>query len=192
MSARSQSARVLAAALGPATLAASALACSPTPGPPIPPPPVDAAAVDHADELDGICKTVAGAPPEVVLGKGQSDYLPLADLETVKVEAGPQGGHHIWMAILMKNLLRAGSLTRLTAVAPATGTMISPYEVIYTFDPAEGGYCKLFGLRFQLDLDGVDYVPLLGQELDVTATVTDASGDSGQSSRRVMLSPMPP
>jgi hypothetical protein len=93
------------------------------------------------------------------------------------------------MAIRMKHLLRSGSLTRLTAVAPSTGTTISPYEVIYTFDPAEGGYCKLYGLRFQLDADGVDYVPLLGQELDVTATVTDHAGDSGQSMRRVTLAP---
>jgi len=169
MGARLQSARVLAAALCTAALAAAALACAPTPGPPVPPP-VDATAVDHATELDGVCKTVAGAPPDVVLGKGQSDYLPLADLETLKVEAGPQGGHH----------------------APATGTMISPYEVIYRFDPAEGGYCKLFGLRFQLDLDGVDYIPLLGKELDVTVTVTDQGGDSAHDSRRVMLSPMPP
>jgi len=139
-----------------------------------------------------VCKTTAGAMPEVVVGRGQSDYLPLADLEMVQVEAGPQGGHHIWLALLMKNLLRSGSRTTITGVAPDSGTKITPYEVIYTFDPAEGGYCKLFGLRFQLDLDGVDYVPLLGQELDVTATVTDASGDSGQSSRRIMLSPIPP
>jgi hypothetical protein len=181
---------MVASALVASGLAVSAIGCSPTPGPP-PPPPIDAA-TDHATELDGICKTIAGAPPDVVLGQGQSDYLPLADLDTLRVEAGPQGGHHIWMAVRMKNLLRAGSLTRLTAVAPASGTMISPFEVIYTFDPAEGGYCKLFGLRFQLDLDGVDYVALLGQELDVTATISDASGDTGQSSRRLMLSSTPP
>jgi len=47
---------------------------------------------------------------------------------------------------------------------------------------------QLFGLRFQLDLDGVDYVPLLGHELDVTATVTDPSGDVGEGLRRVVLS----
>jgi hypothetical protein len=137
-----------------------------------------------------VCKTVAGATPEVVVGQGQSDYLTLDDLQTVKVEPGPQGGHHIWIAIRMKNLLRSGSRTRLTAVAPSTGTTISPYEVIYTFDPAEGGYCKLYGLRFQLDADGVDYVPLLGHELDVTATVTDETGDSGQGARRVTLAAM--
>jgi hypothetical protein len=137
-----------------------------------------------------VCKTVPGAPPEVEVGQGQSDYLPLTDLETVRVEPGPQGGHHIWIAIQMKHLLRAGSRTKLTAVAPSTGTNISPYEVIYTFEPAEGGYCKLFGLRFQLDADGVDYVPLLGRELDVTATVTDEAGDSGRGVRRVTLGAM--
>jgi hypothetical protein len=122
------------------------------------------------------------------VGQGQADYLTLTDLQEVRVEAGPQGGHHIWIAIEMKNLLQAGSRTTLTAVAPTTGTMIFPYEVIYTFDPAEGGYCKLYGLRFQLDAGGVDYVPLLGNELDVTATVMDAAGDSGQGTRRVTLS----
>jgi hypothetical protein len=144
-------------------------------------------AADGAAELDGVCKTIAGAAPDVVLGQGQSDYFPLADLEEVVVEAGPQGGHHVWLALRMKNLLRSGSRTTLTGTVPSTGTTITPYEVIYTFDPAEGGYCKLFGLRFQLDLDGVDYVRLLGHELDVTATVTDRSGDTGQGTRRVML-----
>jgi hypothetical protein len=86
--------------------------------------------------------------------------------------------------------LRAGSRTKLTAVAPSIGTTISPYEVIYTFEPAEGGYCKLFGLRFQLDADGVDYISLLGHELDVTATITDEAGDSGQGMRRVTLGAM--
>jgi hypothetical protein len=146
-------------------------------------------ATDDVRELDGICKTTLGAAPDVVVGQGQSDYLPLADLDQVYVEAGPQGGHHVWIALRMKNLLRSGSRTTLTGTVPSTGTTITPYEVIYTFDPAEGGYCKLFGLRFQLDLDGVDYVPLLGHELDVTATVADRSGDTGQGMRRVMLAP---
>ena len=138
--------------------------------------------------LDGVCKTTTGASPEVVVGQGQSDYLRLADLDEVQVEEGPQGGHHVWIAILMKNLLRSGSRTKLTGVVPDISTVITPYEVIYTFDPTEGGYCKLFGLRFQLDLDGVDYVPLLGHELDITATVTDPAGDIGEGLRRVVLS----
>jgi hypothetical protein len=160
-------------------------ACSPAPTVPVTPP---ADAGDGAAELDSVCKLVAGATAEVVVGHGQSDYLPLADLETVQVEAGPQGGHHIWIAIRMKNLLRSGSRTTVTAVAPDSGVSIAPYDVIFTFDPDEGGYCKLYGLRFQLDAAGVDYLPLLGKELDVTAIVVDRTGDSARGSRRVTLS----
>ena len=169
---------------------ATACACAPSTGPH---PSADGSdgpggdATEEPKELDGICKTSPAEPPIVILGQGQSDYLKLADREEVQVEEGPQGGHHVWFAVLVKNLLRSGSRTRLTGTVPDTGTTITPFEVIYTFDPAEGGYCKLFGLRFQLDLDGVDYVPLLGHELDVTATVTDRSGDVGQASGRVML-----
>jgi hypothetical protein len=139
---------------------------------------------------DPVCKPAAGAQPEVVLGQGQNDFLSLADLQTVQVEAGPQGGHHIWMAVRMKNLLRSGSRTTLTAVAPESGTRIEPFDVLFTFDPDAGGYCKLFGLRFQLDLGGVDYVPLLGKELDVQVTIVDRAGDSGEDARRVTLSPI--
>jgi hypothetical protein len=131
---------------------------------------------------------VAGATPIVTLGWGQTDYLPLVDLQTLVVEAGPQGGHHIWLAVQMKNLLGSGSRTKLEAVSPSTGTTISPFDVIFTFDPAEGGYCKLFGLRYQLDADGVDYLPLLGKELDVSVTVTDHSGDTGRDTKHIMLS----
>jgi len=124
----------------------------------------------------------------VAIGWGQGDYLPLTDLQTLQVEAGPQGGHHIWLAVQMKNLLGSGSRTTLEAVSPSSGTAISPFDVIFTYKPSEGGYCKLYGLRFQLDLDGVDYLPLLGKELDINATVVDRSGTVGRDSRRVMLS----
>jgi hypothetical protein len=164
------------------------LACSPTA-----PPPADAGAPSFTDatadaELDPVCKPTAGAPPEVIVGEGQNDFFPVADLQTVQVEAGPQGGHHIWIALRVKNLLRSGSRTTITALSPATGIEVAPFEVIFTFDPGEGGYCVLFGLRYQLDAGGVDYLPLLGKELDLTVTVTDRAGDGATGSRRVTLS----
>src|ERR1044071_4021550 len=70
-----------------AVLGCAAWSCAPSPGPPILPPPDGAG---PGGELDAGCKTIAGAPPEVGVGQGQSDYFPLADLETVRVEAGPQ------------------------------------------------------------------------------------------------------
>jgi hypothetical protein len=167
------------------SISAFLAACAPAP--PATPSVADASTSDANIELD-TCKPSAGANPVVALGWGQNDYLALADLQTLDVEAGPQGGHHIWIAVRMKNLLGSGSKTVIEGIQPDSKTSISPFEVIFTYEPTEGGYCKLYGLRFQLDADGVDYVPLLGKELDVSATVTDRAGATGHDTRRVLLS----
>jgi hypothetical protein len=70
-----------AGALAVAALVAATgtwLGCSPAAAPADP----DSAASegDARVELDESCKTVAGAAPIVVVGQGQNDYLPLADL----------------------------------------------------------------------------------------------------------------
>jgi hypothetical protein len=149
---------------------------------------MDAAPMDADATVDTYCKAGQGSAPEITIGQGQNDYLPLSDLETVQVEQGPQGGHHIWVAIRMKNLMRSGSHTVISGVAPELSVTVAPLDVIFTFEPSDGGYCILFGLRYQLDARGVDYVPLLGKELDLSATVTDPSDSSAQGTKRVTLS----
>jgi hypothetical protein len=134
-----------------------------------------------------ICKPADGGDPVVMVGKGQSEYLPIDDLEVAQIEAGPQGGHHIWVAIRMKNLRQSGSITQLTGRVPETGQTISPFNVIFTFDQDEGGYCKLYGLRFQLD-QAVAIEELLGKVLEVTVTVTDSEGAVGTGVKQVTLS----
>jgi hypothetical protein len=131
---------------------------------------------------------VLHAPAALSIGEGQSDYEPLAEMQQVQVEKGPQGGHHVWVALRMKNLHRQGTRTRLTAVAPETGTELAPFEVIFGYDPDEGGWCKLYGLRFQLDAGGVALEPLLGKPLAITATAVDGSGDRASATRTVRLS----
>ena len=96
-------------------------------------------------------------------GTGQSGYLPLAPEQTLQAEAGPQGGHHIWIAARMKNLKQAGSTTKIVGVQPETGTAIPPSTFVFTFSPDDGGYCKLYGLRYQLDNGGIDYKQFLGK-----------------------------
>jgi hypothetical protein len=133
-----------------------------------------------------ICKSGTG-DPIVVVGKGQGDYLTMQDYDLAQVEAGPQGGHHIWVALRMKNLRQSGTITSLTGEVPELDMSIKPFTVIFTFDPDEGGYCKLYGLRFQLDGDlGIDQ--LLGKKLRVIANVKDKDGDVGIGERWVTLS----
>ena len=134
-----------------------------------------------------ICKPTGSGPPVVSVGEGQSDYLPTMDGAVAQVEAGPQGGHHIWIAVRMKGLLQSGSITAVTGHFPELDTDIGPFQVIFTFDQDEGGYCKLYGLRFQLD-QTVPVDQVLGKTLEVQVKVTDKEGAVGIGKRTIVLS----
>jgi hypothetical protein len=133
------------------------------------------------------CKPAGAGPPVVLVGVGQADYLPLMDGDTDQVEAGPQGGHHVWVAIRTKNLRQSGSITSITGHFPDLGIDVGPFNVIFTQEIDEGGYCKIYGLRFQLDQQ-VNIDTLLGHPLAITVTVTDKDGTVGTGTRDVVLS----
>jgi hypothetical protein len=94
-----------------------------------------------------ICKPAGHGAPEVIFGTGQTDYLPVTDGQTLSLEKGPQGGHHIWTAVRMKNLKQSGSTTTVSGAQTGTGLAPPPTGVVFTFDADEGGYCKLYGSR---------------------------------------------
>jgi hypothetical protein len=134
-----------------------------------------------------ICKPTGSGAPVISVGEGQADYLPTMDGVEAQVEAGPQGGHHIWIAIRMKGLLQSGSITSVTGHFPELNQDIGPFQVIFTFDQDEGGYCKLYGLRFQLD-QTIPVDQVLGKTLEVQVKVTDKEGAVGIGKRTVVLS----
>jgi hypothetical protein len=135
------------------------------------------------------CKPKPGDPAIVVLGTGQTDYLPLAENQELALEKGPQGGHHIWIATRMKNLKQSGSTTTISAKQPDTGMVAPPTSFVFTFDKDEGGYCKLFGLRYQLDTGGTDHKAFLGKTLDVTVEIADRAGLKGSATTRIRIAP---
>jgi len=134
------------------------------------------------------CKPDPVGAPEVEVGEGQNAFAPLVDHQTVQVEKGPQGGYHIWLAVRMKNLARSGSHTSISAASPASEVSLASYEVVFTFDRDEAGFCRLYGLRYRIDASGVDYQLLLDRELDVTVRVTDPSGATATGHKVVTLS----
>jgi hypothetical protein len=137
---------------------------------------------------DDVCKPANAGPPELEVGSGQSDFFSIPDYEVVQVEAGPQGGHHVWVSARLRNLHQSGSIIETGAEIPALGLTITPLKVIFTFDQDEGGYCKIFGLRLQLDIDGDAVEPMLGQEVKVIMTITDSDDDVGVGEKWVTLS----
>jgi hypothetical protein len=135
------------------------------------------------------CKPRDGGSPWVEVGTGQTDYRMLEPGQTLQAEAGPQGGHHIWIATRMRNLKQALTTTRIEGIQPDTGTTIPHSTFVFNYVPAEGGACKLYGLRYQLDNGGIDYKQFLGKPLDVRVTLTDPSGTTATSTARIQVAP---
>lgn len=141
-------------------------------------------AANWATDAPDACKPPNPGPPEVIVGTGQTDFHEIGDAP-IQPEKGPQGGHHLWIAVRMKNLKQAGSTTAITAVQPDTGLTIPVTSFVFTFDRDDGGYCKLFGLRYQLDNASTPVEKFLGKPLDVTVEVRDTTGASTKSTVRV-------
>lgn len=138
------------------------------------------------------CRPAKRGPPEVILGDGQTDYSTLNDGDVLQLEKGPQGGHHIWVALRMKNLRQSGSTTHISSELEGDPTPVAPMAYVFTFDRDEGSYCKLYGLRYQVDSGATDlsqgYKRFLGKRLKVTVKVSDTTGASAESTRTIQLS----
>lgn len=122
------------------------------------------------------CSKPSGGPPQVFVGTGQTDYLALASGAEVRAETGPQGGHHIWIAVRMTQLNQNGTTITVTGVQPDTGLKAPRTSVVFSFEPDEGGFCKVYGIRYQLDAEGQAIESFLGHPLDVTAELRDRTG----------------
>lgn len=138
------------------------------------------------------CRPAKHGAPELFLGTGQTDFAPLADGQTLQLERGPQGGHHIWIATRMKNLRQSGSRTTINAKIVADPTSpIAPAGYVFTYDRDEGNYCKLWGLRFQLDSGavdlGADYKRFLGKKVEVTVEVIDSTNAKATSTKTIQI-----
>lgn len=129
-----------------------------------------------------------GGESEVILGEGQSDYHALDEADVVQVEAGPQGGYHVWIAARLKNLSQSGSLTLVSGRFLDLDYEPAPSQLIFTFDPDEGEYCKIYGLRFRVDDEAHPIDSLLGERVEITVEIRDPNGKKASSTRTVRLS----
>ena len=138
------------------------------------------------------CRPAQHGAPELQLGTRQTDFAALNNGQTLSLERGPQGGHHIWIAARMKNLRQSGSRTTLSAkLVDDPTSAILPAGYVFTYERDEGNYCKLWGLRFQLDGGAANladaYKRLLGKKLEVTAEVIDSTNARATSTRIIQI-----
>jgi hypothetical protein len=144
-------------------------------------------APEWASHAPDMCKPKDGGSPTLQIGTGQAGYSAVTRDQVLRAEPGPQGGHHVWIAVRMQNMTQAGGTTTISAVQPGTGTPIPSSAFLFPFDPDEGGSCQLYGLRYQLDNGGIDYTQFLGKPLDVTATLVDATGATATATARIQV-----
>jgi hypothetical protein len=174
---------------GPACVAPSTCilgACRPDA---VPPDGLEPYAANWPTNAPDRCKPRNGGEPVLQVGTGQTEYVPLTLGQTLQAEAGPQGGHHIWIATRMKNVKQSLTTTHVEGIQPATGTTIPPSTFVFTYVPDSGGFCKLYGLRYQLDNGGIDYQQFLGKPLDVIVTLTDSSGTTVKNTAHIQVAP---
>jgi hypothetical protein len=113
---------------------------------------------------------------------------PLNDGDAVTVECGPQGGHHLWVALAMTNLSQVGTITTLSATQPGTALSVPATAYPYAWAPGDAAACDLVGVRFQIDLGGTNIADFLGKPLDITVEAQDKSGRKASATKRVNVS----
>lgn len=140
---------------------------------------------DWATNVTDPCKP--GGPPSASLGTGQTDFGSITPEQELALERGPQGGHHLWVALRMKNLTQSGTRTEVSATEPG-GIQARPAAFAFAYEKDEGGFCKLYGLRYQVDAGGdVNVRDFLGKSLVLGAKLSDPSGATAETSVTVRI-----
>jgi hypothetical protein len=155
-------------------------------------PGVDTGPIDSGPFVPDSCKASLSQPAEVVVGKGQTFYSELADNEVLTWEKGPQGGHHVWIALRVIGVRQQGTITTIDLddldIADPAKNPINHSRVVYDFNRDEGGHCTLPGLRMQLDNAGsVALSTLVNHHIRVTATVQDPDGAKTTSAKTIIV-----
>lgn len=134
------------------------------------------------------CKTPSSAAPAVVIGQGESAFAPLDDSEVVSIEAGPQGGHHVWLALRVNGLRQMGSHLTVQGYFPDLAYELPPFTSRITLRRAGEDQCEIYGVRFQVD-QGISVEAVRGRALDIEVVLEDPNGDVATAMKRVAIAP---
>lgn len=133
------------------------------------------------------CKTLSSGAPALVLGQGQAAFVSLEENEVVPIEPGPQGGHHVWLALQATGLRQMGSRLKVSGYFPALAFEVPAFTSGITLRKA-GDHCEIYGIRFQVDRD-ISVEAVRGQTLELSLVLTDPNGDAATATKRVVIAP---
>jgi len=137
------------------------------------------------------CKVSLTQPANVAVGEGQTFYKPLLENTILVWEKGPQGGHHVWIAVRLIGIRMQGTVTTVDLEDiedPSKPININHSRLIYDFTREEGGHCVLPGLRMQLDnAGGLPLKTLDNHHIRVTVSLKDPDGRTESGTKVIIV-----
>jgi hypothetical protein len=111
------------------------------------------------------------ATPTLIFGDGNQTFTPKNDGDTMTMNCGTQGGHHVWIGLQMRGLPQNNVSVMVSSDATGdAGPAPYPVSVFERFvGSSTAGTCELLNLQFQLD-QVRPYTDYLGHPLDITVT----------------------
>jgi hypothetical protein len=138
-----------------------------------------------------VCKPSLGGTTVVTVGEGQNFYRDVAENQQLFWEKGPQGGHHVWIALKQRGLRMSGTIMTIDLhdiEDPANPRLVNHSKLVYDFDRDEGGWCTRPGLRMQLDnAGGVTLASLFGHKVRVVAELRDPDGTTAKGQKVIVV-----
>lgn len=133
------------------------------------------------------CKNPSSEAPEVVIGQGESAFAPLSDGEVVPIEAGPQGGHHVWLALRVNGLPQMGTFMTVRGHLPDLAHEVPLFTSKITLRKA-ADHCEIYGVRFQVD-QGLAVEAVRGRALDIKVVLEGLNGGVATAFKQVTIAP---
>ncbi|XXX77943.1 hypothetical protein WMF30_04115 [Sorangium sp. So ce134] len=154
---------------------------------------IDPSALDDHDpawiaSASDACKAPSSGDPEIVMGQGESAFAPLDEGEAVPIEAGLQGGYHVWLALRVTGLRQVGSRLTVGGRFPELAIELPPFTALVAMRRAGEGRCEIHGIRFRVDR-GRPVESIRGQALDVEIALEDPDGDAATAAQRIVIAP---
>jgi len=153
--------------------------------------PTDSGVVDSGPFQPDYCKPSVDTPTVLTVGEGQTFYRDIPDNTELFWEKGPQGGHHVWIALKQRGLRMRGTIITIDMTDvedPANPRLVNHSRLVYDFDRDEGGWCTRPGLRMQLDnAGGPTLESLFGHKVKVVVALKDPDGATATGERVIIV-----
>jgi hypothetical protein len=148
----------------------------------------DGALVLDAGPAAGADAGDAGDEPlaSVELGSGEAEFEATQEGQHLKLYAGTQGGHHVWLSFRVHGLAPRG--VRMTLdVVPAAPAQSAHSDVMINLDPASDGSDAYEFIGWPARI--LDPECAVGRSVDLSLTLTDMHGVQASGSLSVIPEP---